>query len=77
MNLPPIFAESIKAHVRLIPRRDNQDSGNQFGIAMRLYGSKKIKLQDGWNVSFYATQPTAPTPLLAPDVPVNWKYKII
>jgi Deoxyribonuclease NucA/NucB len=74
---PAIFAESLNAHVRLIPRRDNQDSGNQFGIAMRLYGSKKIQLQDGWNVDFFATQPTVPTPLLVPDVLTDWEYKII
>jgi hypothetical protein len=74
---PAVFAESVNAHVRLIPRRDNQDSGNQLGTALNFYGSKKIRLRDGWNVDFYATESTVPTPLLVPDVPIDWEYKIL
>ena len=74
---PAVFAESVNAHVRLIPISDNQESGNQFGIALRSYGSEKIVLQDGWNVDFFATQPTVPTPLFVADVPIDWEYKVI
>jgi hypothetical protein len=74
---PAMFAESINSHVRLIPRRDNQDSGNEFGRDMRSYGSKKLYLQNGWNVDFYATEPTVPTPLKVPDIPIDWEYRVV
>jgi Deoxyribonuclease NucA/NucB len=75
---PAVFAESVNAHVRLIPGpTDNQSSGSQIGRAINTYGSKYLVLQNGWNVDFYATEPTVPTPLRVPDVPIDWEYRVI
>jgi Deoxyribonuclease NucA/NucB len=74
---PAVFAESIKAHVRLIPESDNTGSGSQIGRAITFYGSSKINLKDGWNVDFFATIPTIPTPNRVSDVPIDWEYKIL
>jgi hypothetical protein len=74
---PAVFAESINAHVRLIPYSDNRGSGSQIKSAINYYGIKNLELQNGWNVDFYATEPTVPTPLRVPDVSIDWNYQVI
>lgn len=60
--------------MRYIPTRNNEGAGGQLRGLLNFYGSKNIGLEDEWNVDFYATQPTQPTPLVVPDVLITWPF---